>query len=278
MKAVLWIAPLALIFTGCSSVINKPVVLDSQPPTSLSLDGKQRLVVVVDRGPVWDKRRALCAEPSPDALTGIAASVAASANVQGKVDAKVAASLAEAVQTVGRRTQTIQLLRDGLYRACEAYINGALTEKEYRLLLSRIDDFAITLVAIDGLTGGLNVPVTALRPTTSGAAGDQAQSDGNGAAKDQPAKPGATTAASGGDAPQPTINVQVSNEIALVVKDIVTAFLAHHLDMNKSDLEGATKLVELEQQSLTLEITQLQAKVDALKEEAARREKDLKTK
>jgi hypothetical protein len=67
-----------------------------------------------------------------------------------KVDAQLAASLAEAVQSVGRRTQSIQLLRDGLYRACEAYLNGAITANEYRLLLSRISAFAITLVAVDG--------------------------------------------------------------------------------------------------------------------------------
>ncbi len=54
--------------------------------------------------------------------------------------------LAEAMAQLGQRLATIQLLRDGLYRACEAYANGALDKSSYSMILSRFDDTMITLL------------------------------------------------------------------------------------------------------------------------------------
>jgi hypothetical protein len=51
------------------------------------------------------------------------------------------------------RTQTIQLLRDSLYRACEAYANGALSDTTYALLLSRYDDTMVTMLSSELVAG-----------------------------------------------------------------------------------------------------------------------------
>src|SRR5882762_4190445 len=73
---------LCMVMTGCSSVINRPVVLDTNPATSISLDAKQRMVIVIDRTEKDGKKsRTICAEASPDAVVGIATALAAGVNV-----------------------------------------------------------------------------------------------------------------------------------------------------------------------------------------------------
>ena len=96
-----------------------------------------------------------CVEPSPDVATALtkafsAESTAALSGLTGGVEPEVAAAVASAqVQSIaqlGERLATIQLLRDGLYRACEAYANGAITETTYALMLSRYDDTMISML------------------------------------------------------------------------------------------------------------------------------------
>jgi hypothetical protein len=239
----------SLLLTGCSSVIYKTVSVDTAPATSLSLDGKQRVILVTDRGGTLHDKRVVCAEPSPDALVGIAASASGGLSIAGKGSADAAASLAEAVQTVGRRTQTVQLLRDGLYRACEAYLNGAINEEEYKLIISRIDDFAVTLVAIDGLTGGLNVPATSIKPKTS-------------AKKSQGAGTAADTEAAGDDGVVKAAEaaIQVSPENAKAVGEIIHAFYELQATMAEQDRITAEKMLDLKARSLDLEMKVKQLK------------------
>jgi len=209
---------------GCSTIY-RTVSLDAKPAASVNIDAKARMILVTDYGGKDGNRRVICAEPSPDTAVGAAASALAAANVATKVDAQVAATLAEAVQSVGRRTQSIQLLRDGLYRACEAYLNGAISSDEYRLLLSRISAFAITLVAIDGLTGGQGVPVTAIN-TKGNAKSGAGSADATGGALPAGAttrpglEAGAEAGASGGQAgaAAPAIAPENVNAVMVIVQ------------------------------------------------------------
>jgi hypothetical protein len=142
--------------------------------SSYSLDAKQRVVLsFASQDGNGRTGRYVCAEPSPDALSAIAASGALEAQVAGQGGGAASASLHEAVASMGLRTQTIQLLRDGLYRACEAYLNGAIDEFGYALLLSKYDDSMISLVAIDGLTGGRPAAQVAVGGETMGKASDE---------------------------------------------------------------------------------------------------------
>lgn len=246
-------ALVCMALAGCSSTIFKPVSIDTQPTTSFSLDGKQRIVLVTDHGSVSNNKRVVCAEPSPDALVGIAASVSGALDIAGKGSAQAAASMAEAVQSIGRRSQTIQLLRDGLYRACEAYLNGAINEEEYKLIISRVDDFAVTMVAIDGLTGGQNVPPTVLRPKASAkkpeAGGGAAETDASGGDVDT----SATAAAA----------AQVSEANANAVVEIVKGFYELQKTMAAEDRVTADKIFELREKSMRLEIELKQLKAQA---------------
>jgi hypothetical protein len=143
--------------------------------SSYSLDAKQRVVLSLAPDDAGGGRtgRYVCAEPSPDALSAIAASGALEAQVAGQGGGAASASLNEAVASIGLRTQTIQLLRDGLYRACEAYLNGAINEFGYALLLNKYDDSMISLVAIDGLTGMRPAAQVAIGGETNGKVGGE---------------------------------------------------------------------------------------------------------
>ena len=141
----------ALTATGCSTIY-KRFTIDDNPPTSLSVDAKQRLLLVTDNGGPDRKQHIVCTEPSPDVATSIAASGSLSAVVPGGAKGEASAKSIESLTQLGGRIPTIQLLRDGLFRACEAYMNGALNEKDYRRIVLGYDDFVVALLAIDGLT------------------------------------------------------------------------------------------------------------------------------
>jgi hypothetical protein len=162
--------------------------------SSYSLDAKQRVVFSFareDQQPGHRTSRYICAEPSPDALSAIAASGALEAQVAGQGGGAASAGLNEAVAAIGLRTQTIQLLRDGLYRACEAYLNGAIDEFGYALLLNKYDETMISLVAIDGLTG--------MRPAAQVAIGGE--TTGKASGEQNVSTPGANGKDGGGEAP-----------------------------------------------------------------------------
>ena len=69
--------------------------------------------------------------------------------------------------SIGLRTQSITLMRDALYRLCEAYYNGQLSKAQVMLLLSRSQDLTAAIVAVEQLTGA----VVAQQAALSGSAG-----------------------------------------------------------------------------------------------------------
>ena len=129
--------------------------------TSNLSDAKTRYMFVAKRkNPDADTKfgSIICAEPSPDALSQLASAVAVQAQLKvntGETDVsasgKFEKSFTEAVQNIGKRTAAIQLLRDGLYRACEAYANDGIDDFGYALVLASIDNVMLKLVALETL-------------------------------------------------------------------------------------------------------------------------------
>jgi hypothetical protein len=78
------------------------------------------------------------------------------------VGASLALSRTEAAASIGIRTQTIQLLRDGLYRACEAYMNGAIDQFQYNIILTNVHKLTQTLLGIDAIGGTQKAPAVAV--------------------------------------------------------------------------------------------------------------------
>jgi len=219
--------------TGCSTIY-RTVSVDSKPATSINIDAKARMILVTDQGGEKADRRVICAEPSPDSVVGLASSASLAAKVDPKIEAKIAASLAEAVQSIGRRTQTIQLLRDGLYRACEAYLNGAISKQEYRILLARISAFSITMVAVDGLSGGQGIHSTSITTNSEATAGPDSAGASTGAtpAAAAAAQPGVSAGAKAGGAQPAAGDTTLPAANVAAVVEIVKAFYEHQRYMN----------------------------------------------
>ncbi|MBL0727162.1 hypothetical protein [Piscinibacter sp. HJYY11] len=180
MARLLVTAGVALAGGGCAhlTTYNKPVDLRSG---SLAIDVKQRVVFSQQTiGREGATSTVVCAEPSPDALTVLGASGALSISALEK-GGNVGASLAETGAFVGLRTQSIQLLRDAMYRLCEGYAGGAISPPDYAAMQRRYQSTMMGLIAIEQLTR----PVVAGQALLTNAASAQAGASAGDAAVDK---------------------------------------------------------------------------------------------
>lgn len=121
-----------------------------------------------------------CLEPSADLAKAISSNTSGAgsaplgalfgAGVSGETAASVARSVSESAAQMTDRLASIQLLRDALYRACEAYANGALTATSYAVLLSRYDDVMITMLLGELAAANFGGATASLGGGTSGSA------------------------------------------------------------------------------------------------------------
>lgn len=129
-----------------------PLLVDAnnskvEPGVAIHLDAQQRLVLA--RGEKY------CAEPSPDALAAYASSLGFGVSAPGQGAASLAQALQSSAGSIGLRTQSITLMRDALYRMCEAANNGDLNRLEVAMFLRRSQDLTAAVLAIEQLTGAV---------------------------------------------------------------------------------------------------------------------------
>jgi hypothetical protein len=141
---------ISLVATACAPHIHDAFDVDTD--TGATLDAQQRVVLVTHHGGRSGNQRIVCAEPSPDTMSAIAAAASA-AGGNGQVQANLGYAVSQSAASIGIRTPTIQLLRDGLYRACEGYLNGVLDEEAYEIILRNYDRVMVALLAIDAAGG-----------------------------------------------------------------------------------------------------------------------------
>jgi len=168
---------IAVLFTsGCAylTTYTRRVDLDGK---SIAMDVKQRVVFGQKRFDSQYPRDAskastvICAEPSPDALTVLSVTGGLSAtNAKSETAANATGALAESGASIGLRTQSIQLLRDAMYRLCEGYASGAIEAEDYVTMQRRFQSSMIGLIAIEQLTG----PVVAGQALLNTSAASQA--------------------------------------------------------------------------------------------------------
>jgi hypothetical protein len=137
--------------------------------TGEGISGKVFFIDAKQRG-IFVTSKAVCAEPSPDALSALAASGKLDVATPQGTSVGAALSLAEAAGSIGLRTQSIQLLRDHMYRVCEAYQGGAISRLTYELLHRRFQTTMVAILAIEQLTGVTKAPTIVLGGNS--AAGD----------------------------------------------------------------------------------------------------------
>lgn len=145
---------------GCQTVIHKSANIAGVQ--TLSIDAKQRMLLVTNKGGRLHNETVACAEPSPDALAAQAAALSASGAKPEVISAALSASRSESAASIGLRTQTIQILRDGYYRICEAYMNGAINSADYKKVISHVDGVIAVVMAIDALGGTVSAPAIAI--------------------------------------------------------------------------------------------------------------------
>ena len=159
-------ASLVFMISGCAylNTYTRPVNLRDG---AVAIDVKQRVVFSGSR----DRGSIVCAEPSPDALTVIGASGGLSINSLTGDTGNISAALAESGASIGLRTQSIQLLRDAMYRLCEGYAGGAVTFAEFAAMQRRYQSTMLGLIAIEQLTGPVVASQALLASSTSSNAG-----------------------------------------------------------------------------------------------------------
>jgi len=155
-------ASLGLAFiTGCANLntIDRTSTLWDKPK-AIHLDVQQRLLIVNAAGKY-------CAEPSPDALAAYAAALGVGASAPAKGTVSVSGGGQGTAASIGLRTQSITLMRDALYRMCEAYANGGIGDAQVVTLLNRSQDLTAVILAIEQLTGAVAANQASLTGSTS---------------------------------------------------------------------------------------------------------------
>lgn len=169
------LATTVVTMAGCANINTQSRYFSGHQATAKTVDASQRAVFSVHKtyrkGTNSEKSwTAFCAEPSPDALVAYATSFGASAAVAGKA-LDLAVSQTQAAASIGLRTQTIQLLRDGMYRLCESYASGAIDDDDMPMLQRRYQNMMIGLLAIEQITGPVIARQASLSSSSAAAIG-----------------------------------------------------------------------------------------------------------
>jgi hypothetical protein len=155
---------LALFLCGCSEFqteVNKEYVekgdwVSGEPRAYTTADVR----LIARRNHPVTNQPVVCTEPTPDVAKALSAATQLSlqggnAGASGQVG--FAGGSAEALAELAGRSTALIALRDGLYRACEAYANGAIGSDAYTLVLSRYGQLMTTLFLGEDIRGAAAV-------------------------------------------------------------------------------------------------------------------------
>ncbi|PHR92131.1 MAG: hypothetical protein COA69_08980 [Robiginitomaculum sp.] len=142
------------------------------------LDGKQRAILInrykgaagntnptlsdIENNPMQYR---ICSEPAPDVFSAYATALAVKAAKNGTdIGASLGLSNSETAATI-ERTQTINLMRESMFRTCERHMNGAYSRQEMQIQAARDQRMMVAVLAIEQLTGVSRGRSTILSPT-----------------------------------------------------------------------------------------------------------------
>lgn len=136
------------------------------------LDAEGNLLRDSSQRPVTQIEHRYCSEPSPDVLSALSTSAAGDLGVtllkSGDEKARARGSLAisESAATI-ERTQTINLLRESMFRTCERYLNGAINADQLTVQASRDQRAMVAILAIEQLTKSARPASTTINAGTA---------------------------------------------------------------------------------------------------------------
>lgn len=173
-SVILGLAAFGLLAIGCANQNTSYRVQRIGPngPRVITQDAKTRNLVIV---PESESGRAnqwrVCAEASPDVFSALSASASGDLglNTRGagtEAQARAAFAIAEAAGTI-ERTQTINMLRESMYRTCERYMSGAIDRATFVVQAGRDWRAMIAILAIEQLTRAARGPSTIISGGTT---------------------------------------------------------------------------------------------------------------
>ncbi len=153
MKTTITLLLLSLL-TGCASYFTPrpPVIEDKIGLSSKEIVGT--LATAPDYRVVYvklDKDAQLCAEASPDAGAQFASTFAAALSAQASgtpapLSLEAKAGLAVAMKQLFKRSQGVQLYRDGAFALCNLYLNGGIEKSQYFSELQALRQSSVDLI------------------------------------------------------------------------------------------------------------------------------------
>lgn len=155
--------------SGCSRYVFKHEPIWGSKRHVISIDAKQRALIVSN-----DK---FCSEPSPDVFSVVAQALSFGGSFGRSGDPKAveaalqaAFSSAEQGSTIPR-TQTINMLRELMFRTCERYLNGGYDMQQLSVQAVRDQRLMVSILAIEQLTGTVTPRPVAISATASASQG-----------------------------------------------------------------------------------------------------------
>lgn len=170
-RFVILAAGLAVTACATPGPVFRTTAVPNTSTRVITVDAKLRNVFMVPPGS--DGAWRVCAEASPDVFSALAASTSASLGAQQsqsstEANARFAHAVAEAAGTV-ERTQTVNLLRESMYRTCERYLSGAISREAFVVQSGRDWRAMIAILAIEQLTRTVRPAATIIIPPSTSA-------------------------------------------------------------------------------------------------------------
>lgn len=185
---------LAVLMTvGCARLnsIHRGKSVPNDRGHVLSVDAKQRAIISVPAHQASGQTEAVpimrfCSEPPPDVFTAIATGYGVKAlfgsdKTQQEIGAEIQQTISENAATIGK-TQTVNILREMMFRNCERFLSGATSADEFIVQAARDQRAIVHVLAVEQLTGAARTQSTALttlaKTAASGVSGESIQSLG----------------------------------------------------------------------------------------------------
>ena len=182
---VLLASLLAVSLAACNATSNtsfRQRDISTDRPSAILIDAKQRAILTqAERDTDGNalKISRFCSAPSPDFVSVMAQSLAAGGTFGKTADPQsinaafnLAYSRAENGTTIAH-TQTINMLRELMFRTCERFLSGGYDEMELSIQAVRDQRLMVSILAIEQLTGAVapspEPPITQLLSAGVGA-------------------------------------------------------------------------------------------------------------
>ncbi len=168
----LLVLTLLMLLGGCASMTHFNEQRTAGKNKVFFIDAKQRGVYSVKKTQDTVSWEGICAEPAPDAISALAATLGVDLTLTDKGKLGLSNSIAESVGSIGIRTAAISALRDIMYRNCEAYALGGISNIGIETLQRRFQSTMVAILAIEQLTGAVRSPAVILASTSSAGSPD----------------------------------------------------------------------------------------------------------